>query len=206
MRVSPKKWVVPGNTASCEAGTPDEVAVDVAAAQLQEGYGVLELDGVAVAVGDQGRCDDAADLVVGPAGEALVERAELVEQGLQPVRVRGLGEVFLLHGGAGDHVDGHLRHRRGVLRAVSVGVERHRGDDQLAYQLGVADRQVQGHAAADAVAEDVSLRHVRSAPSASPTTTKSARSVTPDTCMIQLTMSGVLESHLPVHRAVQGVE
>ena len=76
-------------------GHADEVAVDVAAAQLQEPDGVLQLDGVAVADGDQGRCGDAADVVVGPAGEAPVVAAELVEQVLQPVRVRRLGQVLL---------------------------------------------------------------------------------------------------------------
>jgi hypothetical protein len=52
-----------GDYRQLPGGHPDEVAVDVAAAKLQEPYGVLELDGVAVAVGDQGGCDDAADLV-----------------------------------------------------------------------------------------------------------------------------------------------
>ena len=63
----------------CELGrrNPDEVAVDVAAAQLQELDRVLEPDGVAVADRDEGRGGDRPDVGVGPAGKSWLKAPSL---------------------------------------------------------------------------------------------------------------------------------
>jgi hypothetical protein len=87
VRASPKKCVVPGNTASWEAGTSTKSPVHVPAAAPEEADRLLEGDRVAVTDGDEGRCGNRLDVRVGPATEALVERAELVQQVLQPLRM-----------------------------------------------------------------------------------------------------------------------
>ena len=68
-----------GEDRQLRCGNSDEVTVDVAAAQLQEPNGVLELDGVAIAHGDESRGGDATDVVVRPAGKTRAGAAELVE-------------------------------------------------------------------------------------------------------------------------------
>jgi hypothetical protein len=65
----------------------DEVAVDVAATQLQEPDHVVEPDGVAVTNGEQRRRGDPLDVGVGPAGEPRVELPELVQELLQLVGI-----------------------------------------------------------------------------------------------------------------------
>ena len=100
----------------------DEVAVDVAPAQLQEptawSSGTMSQSPTVIRVG----AAMPRISLVRPAVGARDEVADLVEQILELVRVRRLRAVVLLHGRAGDHVDGHRAHRAAFSGRMPSGL------------------------------------------------------------------------------------
>ena len=159
MRAMPKKCVLPGNTASWEDGTPTKSPLTSPPRSCRNLTACSSLTAsqspTVMRVGAAIPWMSASDQGVS------VECAELVQQVLQPVRMRRLRLIRRFHRRARDHVDGERPDGFLVLGAVSIAIEGRRRHDHLADQLGMADRQVQRDGAADAEPEDVGPRHLQ---------------------------------------------